>query len=487
MQRLYNLSTFAKLIGAFGLIGLILLGVGWLAVNQLGTLQTNNNEVYKNGLLPLVALSDIQDDVQRIRQDTYRLFTTADQRELREIIEAARNLDRDVAEHNNRFLAAITNDKDRATFIGFQKALADWERDREDKLYPQVLGGQKEPGLQTAKDIAPRYETAVKLIKDIIQANQESALAKYEDSESVFRSSRITLFAISAGGLVLGMVLALIIARSAVDRIGLAIAAIKASAQQLASSSQELTSLSHQMAATAEETATQANVVSAAAEQVSKNVETVSVGTEEMGASIREIARNANDGAKVATSAVRMAEKTNVTVTKLGESSTEIGNVIKVITSIAEQTNMLALNATIEAARAGEVGKGFAVVANEVKELAKQTAKATEEISHKIEAIQGDTKAAVEAIAQIGKIIGQINDIQNSTASAVEEQTVTTAEMSRNVGEAATGSKEIAQNINGVAQAAGSTTEGASNTKRAADELARIANDLQGLISQFKY
>jgi methyl-accepting chemotaxis protein len=262
---------------------------------------------------------------------------------------------------------------------------------------------------------------------------------------------------------------------------------IAQTAQVLASSSQELTSVSQQMAANAEETATQANVASAAAEQVSKNVTTVSTGTEEMGASIKEIAKSANDAAKVATSAVKMAEKTNAIVAKLGESSAEIGNVIKVITSIAEQTNLLALNATIEAARAGEAGKGFAVVANEVKELAKQTAKATEDIGRKIEAIQGDTKGAVEAIAQIGKIINQINDIQNTIASAVEEQTATTGEISRNVAEAAQGSNEIAQNITGVAQAARSTTEGASNTKSSADDLSKIALDLQKLVSQFKY
>src|SRR5262245_429333 len=262
---------------------------------------------------------------------------------------------------------------------------------------------------------------------------------------------------------------------------------IAQTAQALAAASQELTAVSQQMATNAEETATQANVASAAAEQVSSNVTTVSTGTEEMGASIKEIAKSANEAARVATSAVKVAEKTNATVAKLGESSAEIGNVIKVITSIAQQTNLLALNATIEAARAGEAGKGFAVVANEVKELAKQTAKATEDISRKIEAIQGDTKGAVEAIAQIGTIINQINDIQNTIASAVEEQTATTGEISRNVAEAARGSSEIAENITGVAQAARSTTEGASNTKASADELSKIALDLQKLVSQFKY
>jgi methyl-accepting chemotaxis protein len=265
------------------------------------------------------------------------------------------------------------------------------------------------------------------------------------------------------------------------------VASISEMAQTLASSSGQLTAVSQQMASNAEETAAQANVASAAAEQVSKNVTTVATGADEMGASIREIAKNTNEAARVATSAVKVAEKTNHTVAKLGESSAEIGNVIKVITSIAQQTNLLALNATIEAARAGEAGKGFAVVANEVKELAKQTAKATEDISRKIEAIQSDTKGAVDAIGQIGKIINQINDIQNAIASAVEEQTATTGEISRNVAEAAKGSNEIAQNITGVAQAARSTTEGASNTKDSADGLSRMALELQQLVSQFKY
>ena len=251
----------------------------------------------------------------------------------------------------------------------------------------------------------------------------------------------------------------------------------------LASASEELTSVSSTMGSTAEETSSQATVVAAAAEQVSKNVQSVSTGSEEMTASIQEIAKNTTDAAKVAAQAVSVAESTNATVAKLGQSSAEIGSIIKVITTIAEQTNLLALNATIEAARAGDAGKGFAVVANEVKELAKETTKATENISRMIETIQEDTKGSVDAIEEISTIIKQVNDYMNTIASAVEEQTVTTNEMARNVTEASKGSMEIAGNIVSVADAARGTTEGATQTQQASAELARMASDLQKVVS----
>jgi methyl-accepting chemotaxis protein len=213
----------------------------------------------------------------------------------------------------------------------------------------------------------------------------------------------------------------------------------------------------------------------------------VSAGSEQMGASIREISQNAAEAARVAEEAVGVTATTSATMAKLGESSAEIGNVIKVITSIAEQTNLLALNATIEAARAGEMGKGFAVVASEVKDLAQETARATEDISRRVQAIQADTTGAVTAIEEITRVIARISDFQTTIASAVEEQTATTAEMNRSVGEAATGTGQIAENITGVADAARLTTEGVSQSQHATAELARMSAELTDLVSTFRY
>ena len=262
---------------------------------------------------------------------------------------------------------------------------------------------------------------------------------------------------------------------------------ISKTTDDLLNAAQALNNVSQQMTASADETAAQANVVSAASEQVSRNVQTVASGADQMGASIKEIAKNTAEATRVATAAVQTAESTNQTIGKLGQSSAEIGQVIKVITSIAQQTNLLALNATIEAARAGEAGKGFAVVANEVKELAKETAKATEDIGRKIEAIQSDTSGAVSAIGEIGAVINQISDIQTTIASAVEEQSVTSNEISRNLAEAAKGNIDITRNVTGVAEAARTTTAGAAETQQSAKSLEQMALEVKKLVSRFKY
>ena len=261
---------------------------------------------------------------------------------------------------------------------------------------------------------------------------------------------------------------------------------LSTSASALASSSASLSGIADHIASSAQETSNQAATAAIAAGLVSSNVQTVAAGSEEIGASIREISQNASDGAVVAAKAVGVAEATNETVTKLGESSAQIGSVVRVITSIAEQTNLLALNATIEAARAGDAGKGFAVVAGEVKELAQETARATKDISDRVEAIQSDTASAVAAIAEITQIIGRINDYQVTITSAVEEQSNTTAKMNRNVTEAADGSTQIASSITNMATAADVTFRNVTESQQAARDLTQLSTDLKQLVARFR-
>jgi methyl-accepting chemotaxis protein len=237
----------------------------------------------------------------------------------------------------------------------------------------------------------------------------------------------------------------------------------------------------------ADEASSRAEVVARSADEVSQNVQAVASGSEEMGASISEIAQNANEAARVATGAVQAVESTTGTMNKLGDSSREIGDVVRLITSIAEQTNLLALNATIEAARAGDAGKGFAVVADEVKQLAQETARATEDISRRVETIQEDADQAARAIADIAGVITRINEFQTTIASAVEEQTATTQAINAGVTEAASGSNQIAQNIAGVADAAGQTATSMTRAKDSARELAGMSAELARLVAGFRF
>ncbi|MCA2211779.1 methyl-accepting chemotaxis protein [Jidongwangia harbinensis] len=265
-----------------------------------------------------------------------------------------------------------------------------------------------------------------------------------------------------------------------------AMRAVDERSHRLADKSRDLTTVSGELAMSADQTSSRAVAASGAAEQISANVQAVAAGAEEMGASIGEISRSAGEAAGVASAAAGVSTVVTATVGKLGDSSRQIGEIAKVITAIAEQTNLLALNATIEAARAGEQGKGFAVVAGEVKDLASETGRATADIDARITAIQTDTAEAVEAIGRITEVIDRINTLQTTIASAIEEQTATTEEMSRSIGDVAAGSTEISADVTAVATTAGTTTAGVAAIRAAADDLAEVSADLQSVVGRFQ-
>jgi len=266
-----------------------------------------------------------------------------------------------------------------------------------------------------------------------------------------------------------------------------AIQEISNNALMISASSEELAAVSAQLNANAEETSSQANEVAQSSDIVSHNTQSVATSTEEFSSSIREISINAMEASRVANKAVTIANNTNQQMSKLSNSSIQIGEVVAVIADIAEQTNLLALNATIEAARAGELGKGFAVVANEVKELARSTAKATSEIGQSIDAIQADAKAAIESIVEITQIINKIDDISGIIASAVEEQAATVSEISRNISTSAGSSARITETVEAVALASQGISSGSSEIQNSSAELAKVAAKLKDLVSKFEY
>ena len=522
------MKTARKLLVGFLAVSMLMLGVGGLGVTKLAGAQAGLQAMNANNLQAIEFLSRVQSDFLAIRLETVNLAIATDVGQYAPIKASIVDLDASLDANWAKYTATDMTGREKFR-DDFNTAMIDYRKVRDEQLLPLAEANKFEEFVALRDSVVtPLATRATADLAGLVDFEHESASTAVSDSAAAYSTARALMLGIMAAALVLAVAMALgigsMIARplrqtvrvleglaegrldlhldvdtkdevgqmatalnSAMSRLRAAIGAMGNNAQGLASSAEELTAVSTQMMSSAQESALQSQSVSAAAEQVSMNVQTVAAGTEQMSASIREIAKNTNDAAGVAAQAVAVAETASVTVAKLGESSGEIGAVIKVITSIAEQTNLLALNATIEAARAGEAGKGFAVVASEVKELARETAKATDDIGHRIDAIQSDTQEAVAAITQISQIIQQINDTQSTIASAVEEQTATTNEMSRSVSEAATGSTDIASTITGVARTASDTTAAASSTSEAANELARMAVDLQQLTGQFTY
>ncbi|GII05167.1 hypothetical protein Pta02_71750 [Planobispora takensis] len=494
-----------------------------VSVSGLSTSGDKAEEIYRHGVRPIETLGLIHSDMLRVRYLMLNYYMSDDQHRL-ENAEALREADASIAGNAAAF-AAVTADK-----AAWQRLYADWT------AYVKIRDGQIIPAAD-ARDLAGFWKgyNAIKPIDDRIAEGvadlralqSKTAVASVADAHDTVGDVVTRVSVIGGVGLAAGLALAWLVARGVVgplrrvtavldaishgdltqraeldrrDEVGAmatalsratdnmhqAIGVIHANATVLDASSHELETVSDQLAGTADGTAAQAATASEAAREVTEHVNTLAAASEQMGASIAEISAGASDAASVAIEAVASAEQTTAVVGKLGVSSAEIGNILKVITSIAEQTNLLALNATIEAARAGDAGKGFAVVASEVKELAQETAKATEDIAKRIETIQADTADAVGAIEKISTIIGTISSYQTTIAAAVEEQTATTGEISRSVSNAALGVTDIAGTMTAVAGAAQQTTEGVTASRQAAEALAKMSADLTQLVARFR-
>ncbi|RBY92213.1 methyl-accepting chemotaxis protein [Blastococcus sp. TBT05-19] len=520
-----NRPVAVKIGAALALLAIVSFALTALAIQRIGTLADAGDTLYEDSIVPLNQLGEAQRTFQgdRARNNIYGFVAPAARADLKTQLAERRTL---FGEQIDAYVGTLNNPAD---FAPVQEAIDTYFAVVDQKLYPAAEAGAVATVQQL---VSGELAEAGRGLSDAFGVEQErqaeGARVDAAAGQRLAESARLTLWIALAIGVLAASALAVLVVRQIVatvrsvqksvdalaegdltvtpvvrsgDELGKMAAAlgaaqsslrevlgsVAASADAVAASSEELSASSAQISASAEETSAQSGVVSGAAEEVSRSVQTVAAGAEQMGASIREIATNAAEASEVASRAVTAAETTTATVAKLGESSAEIGNVVKVITSIAEQTNLLALNATIEAARAGEAGKGFAVVANEVKELAQETAKATEDIARRVLAIQGDTTAAVSAIEEISAIVAQISDRQTTIASAVEEQTATTNEMSRSVQEAAGGTTQIAENISGVSGAAESTTQALTQTRVAVDELSRMAADLRTTVGKFTY
>ncbi|WP_433615150.1 methyl-accepting chemotaxis protein [Dactylosporangium sp. CA-139114] len=508
------------------LVGAVVLGVG---VFSLKRVNDRAAELYKLNLVPAAHLAALDRAALRVRNDVANLALSngpvASKAFTDDIAAAEQQVDGEVAAYR----ATIRDVKQRQLLNRFTIWWGAFRNIRDHRLLPLIQAGDN-AGFQQAYlgDGDTVGGNAMAALEDLMRFEQSSGQAGAGQAASAYRTARIAMVVALLVGLALAMVLsryltglivrpirrvhavltavaagdltaeADVAQRDEVGQMARALGAATASTREavrslgdnsatLAAAAEELSAISRQIDTSARSANTRAGEVARAAGTVSEHVAAVAGGASEMGDAIDEISRNTAHAATVTASAVAIAATTNDTIGRLGASSTEIGEVVKVITSIAGQTNLLALNATIEAARAGDFGKGFAVVAQEVKDLARETARATDDIGRRVQAIQLDTEDAVAAMGQIGDVIAQMSEYQHAIAAAVEEQAATARSMSHSVGAAASGSTDIAGTIAGVADATELTNQGVSSTGEAVDQLAAMASEMRVLVSRFKY
>lgn len=471
---LSRLSLRKKLIGSFAIVVAMMVCLGIYNSLGINSMVSDTEQMWDDEVQLMMLSSEVRIDVLHFEQNLNSSILTQDKAEIDALHKENADMRIEMDEDFKILSALATNDEERSTIADITAA---WHTAADS--IAEVEAAQNRGDINSAAMAisanSPKFDaTNDQLLALLDQASTEATVAK-DHVLSGGKNLNTVAFIVLALLTIISGSLAWFLSK----HIG---TALRRASGSINASTSELSAVARQLNSSAEAAAVEATRVSATVEEVSTNMSAVAAAIEEMQVTVTEIAGSASSAAQVASEGVETVSATNRKVEALGDSSREIGKVIEVITSIAEQTNLLALNATIEAARAGEAGKGFAVVANEVKELAKATAQATEEIGVRIASIQTDTTDAVSAMGDISEVIARINQMQNTIAAAVEEQTATTSEIARNVSEAAAGSEEVSRNIAAVAQAANETTSGASVTATAAETLQGSARDLEAVL-----
>jgi methyl-accepting chemotaxis protein len=530
-----NTTIRAKLLMGFGVVLFGMVIIGGISIYGYQLMGQSTSYLYNKSITGVSEAKGLQTEIINLENELTNLMlaSTISDKKLSEQIKADSSAK--IAASIEKIKASmdttstdIDREEVRATFFELVAVYNNYLLSVEQVLILEKSSPESAAKMYFGKEFQGLTPKIFELVKEYVRLELETAKINYEKSYKVKESVTYVTIAAIIICVILSFYIALFVRKSitaplnntkkyindlaesrlngnidGIDYVGVtgqiassvlvlqqnlrhAIKEISDNSMVISSSSEELAAVSAQLNSYAEDSSSQAHEVANTSASVSQSTQVVASSAEEFSASIREISINAMEASNVANKAVQIASNTNSQMAKLRNSSVEIGAVLGVISGIAEQTNLLALNATIEAARAGELGKGFAVVANEVKELARSTAKATNEIGNSINTIQSDAKSAIESLEEITQIINKISDISNVIAAAVEEQAATVGEISRSIFTSAAGSSAITQNIQGVADSSGKITQGSAEIQSSSVELARVSSQLRALVSRFE-